>query len=130
MNKNVQIGQDTAIVDMLKKYGTVKNFHTKSSSSFGASIYVEYAKPVRHHFNFKEEAEVAIHNLTTLDQTGEKRKVLGDPSCDINFYYKKKFKNDNYNPMFNNQNNMNNNMNNMNNNMNNSMNNSNFTLTP
>jgi len=24
------------------------------------------------------------------DQTGEKRKVLGDPSCDVNFYFKKK----------------------------------------
>jgi len=86
---------------MLKKFGTVKNFHTKSSSPFRSSIYVEYSKP--------EEAEAAIHNLTTLDPTGEKRKIFGDPSCDINYYFKKKFnKENNFNgPMFNNNKNNN-----------------------
>jgi len=48
---------------------------------------VEYSKP--------EEAENAINQLITQDATGEKRKLIGDPTCEIDFYYKKK--NINYN---------------------------------
>jgi hypothetical protein len=87
LNKNSQIPPDNVLKDVFKKYGHVKALHVKNNSGFRSSIYVEYSKP--------EEAENAISQLMTNDVTGEKRKLIGDPSCEVNFYFKKK--NINYN---------------------------------
>lgn len=85
LNKNSQVAPESALKELFKKYGTVKAMHIKNNPGFRPTIYLEYNKP--------EEAENAINNLVTLDQTGEKRKLIGDPSCDINYYFKKKMQN-------------------------------------
>lgn len=90
LNKNSQIPADNILKEMFKKYGHVKALHVKNNSGFRSSIYVEYCKP--------EEAENAINQLMTQDVTGEKRKMLGDPSCEVNYYFKKKNINYNNNP--------------------------------
>jgi RNA recognition motif-containing protein len=82
LNKNSQVANEATLRELFKKYGTVKAMHIKNDPGFRPTIYLEYSK--------SEEAENAINNLVTLDQTGEKRKLIGDPSCDINFYFKKK----------------------------------------
>ena len=87
LNKNSQIPADNILKEIFKKYGHVKALHIKNNSGFRSSIYVEYTK--------SEDAENAINQLMTLDVTGEKRKMLGDPSCEVNYYYKRK--NINYN---------------------------------
>ena len=87
LNKNSQIPPDNVLKEIFKKFGYVKALNVKNNSGFRSSIYVEYSKP--------EEAENAINQLMTQDVTGEKRKMLGDPSCEVNFYFKKK--NINYN---------------------------------
>ncbi len=82
LSKNSQIPPDNFLKDLFKKYGYVKALHVKNNSGFRSSIYVEYSKT--------EEAENAINQFMTQDITGEKRKLLGDPSCEVNFYFKKK----------------------------------------
>lgn len=82
LNKNSQIPQDNVLKEIFKKYGQVKALHVKNNLGFRSSIYVEYSKP--------EEADNAINQIMTQDVTGEKRKMLGDPSCEVNFYFKKK----------------------------------------
>jgi RNA recognition motif-containing protein len=82
LNKNSQVASESILKELFKKYGTVRAMHIKNNPGFRPTIYLEYSKP--------EEAENAINNLVLLDQTGEKRKLIGDPSCDINFYFKKK----------------------------------------
>jgi hypothetical protein len=82
LNKNSQVAPDNVLRDLFKKYGNIKAMHIRSNPGFRPTVYLEYNRP--------EEAENAINNLVTLDQTGEKRKLIGDPSCDINYYFKKK----------------------------------------
>jgi len=82
LNKNSQIPTDSTLKEIFKKSGNVKALHVKNNSGFRSSIYVEFNKP--------EEAENAINQFMTQDVTGEKRKMLGDPSCEVNFYFKKK----------------------------------------
>lgn len=82
LNKNSQVAPENILKDIFKKYGYVKGLHVKNNIGFRPSIYVEYNKT--------EEAENAINQLMTQDLTGEKRKLIGDPSCEINFYFKKK----------------------------------------
>lgn len=81
LNKNSIIAQDQVIKDVFMKYGTIKAIHSKSSPGFRPSIYVEFADP--------EDAEKAIKDLKN-ESNSDKRKLLGDPFCDINFYFKKK----------------------------------------
>lgn len=82
LNKNSQIPQESYLKDFFRKYGYVNGLHVKNHFSFRPSIYVEYSRP--------EEAENAINQLMTQDITGEKRKLIGDPTCEINYYFKKK----------------------------------------
>jgi hypothetical protein len=85
LNKNSVVANENVLKDLFKQYGTVKAMHIKNDQGFRPTIYLEYSKP--------EEAENAINHLVTLDQTGEKRRIIGDPSCDINYYFKKKIMN-------------------------------------
>lgn len=96
LNKGSNVASESVLRDLFKKYGAIKGLHIKNTPGFRPTIYLEYSKP--------EEAENALNNLTTLDTNEEKRKLIGDPKCDINYYFKKKF-----NPMM-----MNNDINNMN----------------
>jgi hypothetical protein len=98
LNKNSQVAPEHVLRDLFKKYGNIKAMHIKNNPGFRPTIYLEYTTP--------EEAANAINYLVTLDHTGEKRKLIGDPSCDINYYYKKKavmnlndMNNPNYNSM-------------------------------
>jgi RNA recognition motif-containing protein len=108
LNKGSQVASEQLLKDMFKKYGTIKGFHIKNSPGFRPAIYLEYSKP--------EETQVALENLTTLDTNNEKRTIIGDPNCDINYYFKKKinaqqfFNNQNQNMNMNNPNMMNPNM--------------------
>jgi RNA recognition motif-containing protein len=82
LNKGSTLASESTIRDLLKKYGTIKGFHIKNTQGYRPTIYVEYSKP--------EEAEQALQNLTSLDTNNEKKTLLGDPFCDINYDFKKK----------------------------------------
>ncbi len=82
LNKGSTLASESTIRDLLKKYGTIKGFHIKNNQGYRPTIYVEYSKP--------EEAEIALQNLTSLDSNNEKKSLLGDPFCDINYDFKKK----------------------------------------
>jgi hypothetical protein len=82
LNKNSVVAPENVLRDLFRKYGNIKSMHIKSNPGFRPTIYLEYTRP--------DEAENAINNLVTLDHTGERRKLIGDPSCDINYYFKKK----------------------------------------
>lgn len=103
LNKNSIIGNESTIRDVFSKYGTVKYVQTKSCLGFRPSIYIEYSKC--------EEAEKAVQELNN-ERNFESRKLLGDPFCDINYYFKKKiYPNDGLNNMSNVNMTMNNNPN-------------------
>lgn len=82
LSKTCQIANESIIKDVFKAYGNVKAIQVKSSPI--PIAYVEFSKA--------EEAESAISGLYLNDTTGEKRKVLGDPTCEIGYYFKKKMK--------------------------------------
>ena len=83
---SLNIGSNPAneqnIREIFSKYGSIKGLHIKNISGYRPTIYLEFSKP--------EEAENALHHMTTLDINNEKKALLGDPLCDINFDFKKK----------------------------------------
>lgn len=82
LNRNSPVACENVLKDLFKKYGTVKGMHIKNQVGFRPTVYVEYSKA--------EEAENALNNLVTLDTNFERRKLIGDANCDINYYFKKK----------------------------------------
>lgn len=81
LNKNSTVANETTIRDIFSKFGTVKYVQTKSCLGYRPSIYVEFSKC--------DEAEKAIHELNNQNNF-ENRKLLGDPYCEVNYYFKKK----------------------------------------
>jgi len=82
LNRNSPVANENILKELFRKYGTVKGMHIKNQIGFRPTVYLEYTKP--------EEAECALNNLVTLDTNFEKRRLIGDPNCDINYYFKKK----------------------------------------
>ena len=101
-DKNSELPNEDKILPIFENFGKIKNYSIKNNKN---CIYIEYYKP--------EEAKKAIDELNK-DINSESRKMLGDEKVDINFYFKNKSHEINFNPLnydINNINNTNNNMN-------------------
>ena len=101
-DKNSELPNEDKILPIFENFGKIKNYSIKNNKN---CIYIEYYKP--------EEAKKAIEELNK-DINSESRKMLGDEKVDINFYFKNKSHEINFNPLnydINNINNTNNNMN-------------------
>ena len=101
-DKNSELPNEDKILPIFENFGKIKNYSIKNNKN---CIYIEYYKP--------EEAKKAIDELNK-DINSENRKMLGDEKVDINFYFKNKSHEINFNPLnydINNINNTNNNMN-------------------
>ena len=70
---------EITIKDLFKKYGNIKAFNIRNNPGYRPSIYIEYSKSVSC-FNLYEESTAAVEDMINNDQTGEKRKLIGDPS--------------------------------------------------
>ena len=81
LNKSSTVANESVIKDVFSKFGNVKCIQTKSCLGYRPSIYVEFSKC--------EEAEKAIQELNNQNNF-DNRKLLGDPYCEVNYYYKKK----------------------------------------
>jgi RNA recognition motif-containing protein len=78
-NQQIQLNENT-LKEQLKKYGNIKAFSIRPNP---LSVYVEYMKT--------EEASALVNDMSIQsDPQGEKKKLLGEINCDVNFYFKKK----------------------------------------
>jgi RNA recognition motif-containing protein len=101
-DKDSELPNEEKILQIFENFGKIKNYAIKNNKN---CIYIEYYKP--------EEAKKAIEELNK-DVNSESRKMLGDEKVDINFYFKTKSHEINFNPFnydLNNIKNTNNNMN-------------------
>ena len=80
LNKNVPVTDEATAVEIFENFGKVKNIKIKNISNIN-HIFVEFYKC--------EDAKKAIEEMNK-DINYEKRKILGDDKCEINFYFKNK----------------------------------------
>ena len=101
LNKNMETTNEETILNIFENYGKIKNIAIKNISNRN-HIFIEYYKI--------EDAQKSIINMNK-EINCEKRKILGDENCEIDFYFKSKL--NEINPFSNQQNNnMNTNTNN------------------
>ena len=74
------VPNENIIKDIFSTFGKIKEISEKNTG-FGPSIYVEFYK--------YEDAQKAVEEMKKESSYENKRKI-GDPNCDITFYFQRK----------------------------------------
>ena len=81
LNKNIETTNEENILNVFENFGQIKNVTIKNILNRN-HIFIEYYK--------SEDAQNSIMEMNK-EKNVEKRKILGDENCEINYYYKSKF---------------------------------------
>ena len=81
LNKNLETADEETFLNIFENYGKIKNIKIKNISNRN-HIFIEYYK--------YEEAQRAIIEMNK-EINYEKRKMLRDEKCEIDFYFKNKY---------------------------------------
>ena len=80
LSKNIEAPKEENILNIFEEFGEIKNMIIKNISNIN-HIFIEYYK--------FEDAKKAVDEMNNKINI-EKRKILGDQNCEINFYFKNK----------------------------------------
>ena len=93
LNKNLEVAKDKTILAIFENYGKIKNMTVKNISNCNY-IFVEFYK--------YEDAQNAVFEINK-EINSDKRRMLGDENCEIEFYFRNKH--NEINPFLNEENN-------------------------
>ncbi len=79
LSSNCNVANETSIRELFEKYGKLRAWNISKEPP---AVYVQYEKA--------SQAQNAIKNLMNFDTTGENRKLIGDPKCNVNYYFEDK----------------------------------------
>ena len=80
LSKGSMVPNENIIKDIFSTFGKIKEISEKNTG-FGPSIYVEFYK--------YEDAQKAVEEMKKESSYENKRKI-GDPNCEVTFYFQKK----------------------------------------
>ena len=81
LNKGSVISSENIIREVFGVYGKIKEISQRNFPGYRPSIYIEYIK--------YEDAQKCVEDMSK-DSNYENRKKIGDPNCDITFYFQRK----------------------------------------
>ncbi len=81
LNKGSVISSENIIREVFGVYGKIKEISQRNFPGYRPSIYIEYIK--------YEDAQKCVEDMGK-DSNYENRKKIGDPNCDITFYFQRK----------------------------------------